>query len=280
MFRVLCSSPPPKSPSTKQQQPSPSPQRSLQQLKRPRLSTDSAETPPTLRDSPKPPDKHDKPKSVDRKNSLQEERKRGQRLFGGLLSTLSQSSTGTQQKRRQDIERRQQEKAKRQKLEDEGRRQRKLQRLKELRTKQMARFEEESMRSRHIRLIATARCLQTKSEPKLYYRPWKLLPEEAECIERQVGHAEAIIAREQEELSARKGTAQKPSEDPKPRAEAQEKKEDDKATKGEKSTEQLPDSVVSDTNNDLPATAAPTQVHKDNNEGEVVLEAAEDTVIY
>lgn len=109
------------------------------------MSTGSAESPSTLRDSPKPADKSDIQKPADRKNSTQEERKRGQRLFGGLLSALSQSSAGTQQKRRQDIEKQQQERAKRQKLEDEGRQQEKLQILKELRTQDMVVFEEESV---------------------------------------------------------------------------------------------------------------------------------------
>lgn len=41
-----------------------------------------------------------------------EERKRGQRLFGALLGTLSQSSSSTAQKRRTDIEKKQQAKLK------------------------------------------------------------------------------------------------------------------------------------------------------------------------
>ena len=45
-----------------------------------------------------------------------EERKRGQRLFGGLLGALSQSSATSAQKRRADIEQRQQAKLK---LQDE-----------------------------------------------------------------------------------------------------------------------------------------------------------------
>lgn len=42
----------------------------------------------------------------------EEERKRGQRLFGALLGTLSQSSNSAAQKRRADIEKRQQDKLK------------------------------------------------------------------------------------------------------------------------------------------------------------------------
>jgi hypothetical protein len=53
----------------------------------------------------------------DRKRARRdEERKRGQRLFGSLLGTLSQSSTSAAQRRRADIERKQQDKLK---LQDE-----------------------------------------------------------------------------------------------------------------------------------------------------------------
>lgn len=49
-----------------------------------------------------------------RKTGADEERKRGQRLFGALLGTLSQSSNTAAQKRRADIERKQQDKLKEQ----------------------------------------------------------------------------------------------------------------------------------------------------------------------
>ena len=47
-----------------------------------------------------------------RRAGREEDRKRGQRLFGALLGTLSQSSTTAAQKRRADIEKRQQAKLK------------------------------------------------------------------------------------------------------------------------------------------------------------------------
>ena len=52
-----------------------------------------------------------------RKAGADEERKRGQRLFGALLGTLSQSSTTAAQRRRADIERKQQDKLKEQDAE-------------------------------------------------------------------------------------------------------------------------------------------------------------------
>ncbi len=58
----------------------------------------------------------------DRRASVsQEEKKRGQRLFGGLIDTLSQTTGTSQQKRRLEIERRQQERAEHQKIEDDRR---------------------------------------------------------------------------------------------------------------------------------------------------------------
>lgn len=53
-----------------------------------------------------------------RQLATQEEKKRGKRLFGGLLSTLSQTSGGSIQKKRMEIERRQQERMRKQSVED------------------------------------------------------------------------------------------------------------------------------------------------------------------
>jgi len=122
--------------------------------KRRRLSHDAnGGSPVPLRDSPQPIDaSKDAPqeKARDtnhdrRKSSVQEERKRGQRLFGGLLSTLSQSTPNGQQKRRLEIEKRQQEKAKQQKAVDEEKRAEKLANLKAIRKAEQIKFDEESV---------------------------------------------------------------------------------------------------------------------------------------
>jgi pinin/SDK/memA/ protein conserved region len=119
-----------------------------------------------------------------RKSSVVEERKRGQRLFGGLLSTLSQSTPNGQQKRRLEIEKRQQEKVKQQKAADEVRRAEKLANLKAIRKAEQIKFDEESvsrewmrkpgcrsdstqMQIRHSNMLAMANFLSTKAEPKL-----------------------------------------------------------------------------------------------------------------
>ena len=80
-----------------------------------------------------------------RRSSVQEEKKRGQRLFGGLLSTLSQSTPTGQQKRRQDVEKRQAEKAQQQKLDDEVRKAEKFAKLIKIRAIEQIKFTEESV---------------------------------------------------------------------------------------------------------------------------------------
>jgi hypothetical protein len=126
--------------------------------KRPRLSTDGdLGSPSTLRASPNasppvPDSTTLAPKDANhgrRESNAQEERKRGQRLFGGLLNTLSQSTSNAQQKKRLEIEKRQQEKARLQKAEDESRRAERLQKLKEVRMREQVKFNEQSV-SMHV----------------------------------------------------------------------------------------------------------------------------------
>jgi len=180
--------------------------------KKPRLSTEASDdSPSTIRAYPQAsPIKQEqdpsplRPPTNDRRNSrVQEERKRGQRLFGGLLNTLSQNTSSSQQKRRQEIERRQQEKAKQQKAEDEGRRSEKIRKLKEVRQQEMVKFNEQSMRIRHSNMLAIAHFLYTKTEPKIYYKPWELLPSDEERIKLQIAEAEALIDREVAEFKAK-----------------------------------------------------------------------------
>jgi hypothetical protein len=122
--------------------------------KRPRLSTDGdLDSPSTLRASPNafpiaadPSTLAPKDANLGRRESnAQEERKRGRRLFGGLLNTLSQSASNAQQNKRLEIEKRQQEKARLQKAEDESRRAERLQKLKEVRMREQVKFDEQSV---------------------------------------------------------------------------------------------------------------------------------------
>ncbi|KAE8454336.1 hypothetical protein EG329_005261 [Mollisiaceae sp. DMI_Dod_QoI] len=256
--------------------------------KRPRLSEDaSAGSPTGLRESPQPIDSSRvssgttrDPIQERRKSSVQEERKRGQRLFGGLLSTLSQSTPNGQQKRRLEIEKRQQEKVKQQKAEDEVRRAEKLAKLKALRKTEQVKFDEESMRIRHSNILAMAQFLSTKAQPKLYYLPWKLRPEDEERIKSQVAEAEALIEREVAEFHAQH------SKETHEKIETEETNGTSKETVGEPATESpsVPTLAVDTTNR--PAQARQSDQTKtdkhalEEHNGEVVVENEEDTVIY
>ncbi|KAK5990167.1 hypothetical protein PT974_08433 [Cladobotryum mycophilum] len=138
--------------------------------------------------------------------AAQEEKKRGKRLFGGLMSTLNQTSTTTttQQKRRQEIERRQQERIQKQRDEDDQKRTQKLARLKDVRMTEQISFEEAVMRNKHSKRLAMARFLQTRSEPRIYFLPWKPTPQQEDVIDEQISRAKKTIAREAEQFRVRK----------------------------------------------------------------------------
>jgi hypothetical protein len=107
--------------------------------KRPRLSRDGST------ESPAPAKVGDERREARRKSGQVEERKRGQRLFGALLGTLSQSSSSSAAKRRADIEKRQQEKLKQQAEEDSQRQQERLEELKAARKRQQVSFDEQAV---------------------------------------------------------------------------------------------------------------------------------------
>lgn len=152
-------------------------------------STVKCDSPSTKSTSPPPKDSRgaEQPRDADtnrRKSSVQEEKKRGQRLFGGLLSALNQSTPNGQQKRRLEIEKRQQEKARQQKTADEEQRATKLAELKTIRKAEQVNYEEaevrgllscedapsanrKQMRTRHSNMLAMSNFLYTKAEPRI-----------------------------------------------------------------------------------------------------------------
>ncbi|TLS29858.1 hypothetical protein PpBr36_03549 [Pyricularia pennisetigena] len=144
----------------------------------------------------------DRPKER-RRDFSQEEKKRGQRLFGGLLSTLSQKPPG----RRQPVERKQHEKAQQRKEEDNRRKaeiQEKLAKLNRRRKIQQIKLDEQTMRARHDDMLAKAYSLRTKTRPPLYYRPWEFTSEEEDIIDEQVRDAKEEIEREFREFERTK----------------------------------------------------------------------------
>ncbi|KAJ0419835.1 pinin/SDK/memA/ protein conserved region-domain-containing protein [Aspergillus carlsbadensis] len=237
----------------------------------------------------------------DRKRTRRdEERKRGQRLFGSLLGTLSQSSTSAAQRRRADIERKQQDKLK---LQDEEYGELKKKRREErlaVRRKEQKLYEKEMMDTRHANLLATAHFLKTKTEPVLFYKPWQLRSEDEAVIRDQIREAEATIAREVEEYEARNAQGDtkpenKPNAPTKTPEQAQTSNEDiqepstlQAANADAGANETNHDKVFNETNPEsLPAPnnkapVRPTQEddHRAEDDGGEVMEDNEDTVIY
>lgn len=212
---------------------------------------------------------------------MAEERKRGQRLFGGLLSTLSQSTSNGQQKRRFEIEKRQQEKAKQQKVEDEGRKVERLARLREIRKVEQVKFDEQSMRIRHSNMLAMAHFLCTKTEPKVYYKPWELLPRDEERIKSQIAEAEALINQEEKEFKARHSTL----------TDSPISKDNEKQKKANNTSDEMVGELLAEppsattkeldtTNKQAPESGETAKVSLELHNGEVVVENEEDTVIY
>ncbi|KAI9375626.1 pinin/SDK/memA/ protein conserved region-domain-containing protein [Aspergillus egyptiacus] len=237
-----------------------------------------------------------------KRNRRDEERKRGQRLFGSLLGTLSQSSNSAAQRRRADIERKQQDKLK---LQDEEYGELKKKRREErlaLRKKEQRVYEKELMHTRHANLLAMAHFLKTKTEPVLYYKPWELRPEDEEVIREQIREAEASIARETEEFEARITHEEKEPENNQEQDAPAEKQEQEQVSskdiEGAGSTEQQADTVTQESNHDKdhseiqPENAPVTNeevagnsnqddVHRGaEDDGGEVVEDNEDTVIY
>ncbi|KAF6224990.1 hypothetical protein HO133_010185 [Letharia lupina] len=91
------------------------------------------------------PDTMTNPQSERRRSGQMEERKRGQRLFGALLGTLSQSSSSTAQKRRTDIEKKQQAKLKLQAEEQDEKKKQKLEALLVVRRGEQKKFDKQSV---------------------------------------------------------------------------------------------------------------------------------------
>ncbi|KAI0127454.1 putative nuclear protein SDK3 [Xylariales sp. AK1849] len=241
-----------------------------------------------------------KESSADRRqDASQEERKRGKRLFGGLLSTLSQTTGSSQQKKRQEIERRQQAKASQQRAEVDKHREAKLAELSAVRKVGQVGWEEQVMQTQHSSLLASARFLQTRTEPKIFYLPWEPTEDQEDLIKDQIRDAEDLIEREVREFKQNKGqrlkalgistkaTPEPESElAPAPTAQAPDVEhaaEPAVQTVGKVDTEPLPDDPpnTETTNRISPAQTNKVGHDKESDEtGDVMVEGDEDTVIY
>lgn len=147
-----------------------------------------------------------------------------------------------------------------------------------------------------------ANFLSTKTEPKLvcictldqvvtltvlqYYKPWELLPREEERIKTQIAEAEAIIEREAEDFYRRHPRESGEGSRPEPPAEGGDTNGTSKETVGEPRLESPSVSNAPDDTTNLSAQTTQSDqvmVEKpslEEHNGEVVVEADEDTVIY
>ncbi|KAK8058888.1 hypothetical protein PG994_009336 [Apiospora phragmitis] len=238
-----------------------------------------------------------------RLSTSMEEKKRGRRLFGGLLNTLSQTTTNSQQKRRQEIERRQQEKATQQRAEDSKHREARLAKVREVRQREQINFEEQVMKTRHSHLVSTARYLRTKTEPHIYYLPWDLTQRQEDLIKDQIQDAEDLVNQETREFKQRRekrhgesavaeekvplpgdemvieGTSQPPPPSDQPSEEQQQQ-----TTVGSKSDSDPNPPAQPDSTNDRASAQASkaggAHVKEADEAGDVMVVEGEDTVIY
>ncbi|KAJ5940315.1 hypothetical protein N7516_000483 [Penicillium verrucosum] len=118
-----------------------------------------------------------------------EDRKRGQRSAA--------------QRRRADIEKKQQEKLKSQDAEYGELKKRRKEQHDEIRRREMPLYEREAMQTRHSNMLALANFHKTQAKPVLYYKPWQPRPGDEAAIKQQIEEAEATVAREVAEFEAR-----------------------------------------------------------------------------
>ncbi|CAG9937718.1 unnamed protein product [Clonostachys rosea f. rosea IK726] len=215
-----------------------------------------------------------------------EEKKRGRRLFGGLLNTLSQTSTSSHQQRRQEIEKRQQERQKKQKAEDDQKNEERFAQLREIRMGRQLEFEKEVMHQKHSRLLWQSRHLKTKAEPVIFYSPWKLTGDQENVIDEQISAAKNLIEteleafKEKERLHAEKyGSRSSPRVEHEPQNPAQEPPEPGMETETEK--KDVEDKAEPEPEGAGATASVVTTVHHHHDDSEdVVVEGDEDTVIY
>ncbi|KAG9555283.1 hypothetical protein KCU71_g9919, partial [Aureobasidium melanogenum] len=152
-----------------------------------RQSSAPRDSPKRQRLSPSPgrsrQEEHAPPAREKRPVKPVDEKKRTQRLFGGLLGGLGQTRSVNSQAAKRRAE---QEERRRQKEQELSERQtERLELLNVARRKEQRRVDEASMRIKHESMKAMSNFLATSTEPKLYFKPWELLPEQEDQINRQ-----------------------------------------------------------------------------------------------
>lgn len=148
-----------------------------------------------------------KRKSLGGDEVREQERKRGQRLFGALLGTIGKFQQDSQSARakagahrRKEVEEKLQQKLRQQNEELNEKKRRESTVLREKMQQEQRMFEERSLELKHANLRGRANYLCTKSKPPLYYLPWKLTEEEEARIQAQLEEAESTIKRERADV--------------------------------------------------------------------------------
>ncbi|KAI1186852.1 pinin/SDK/memA/ protein conserved region-domain-containing protein [Nemania serpens] len=229
-----------------------------------------------------PPAQSAREVSTDRREiARQEEKKRGRRLLGGLMNTLSQASAGSQHRKRQDIERQQQAKSTQQRAEEDRLRMQRLSKLEAVRKVEQIKFDEQVMKTRHTDMLAKARYLQTRAKPKIFYLPYELTREQEDTIQDQIHQTEKMIEREVLKFRQRKeerlqnlGIAVKPSMPSKDETVGKFHDEPPTADKPQPESTNRPSSRATN-------KVRPEKPEKESDKADdVMIEEDEDTVIY
>ncbi|EFR04745.1 pinin/SDK/memA domain-containing protein [Nannizzia gypsea CBS 118893] len=224
-----------------------------------------------------------------------EERKRGRRLFGALLGTLSQSSSTPAQRKRSEIDRKQQAKLKLQDKEYNELTKKKYEDLLAARRKDQVLYDSQSTEIRHANALAMANFLQTKAEPPLYYRPWYLRPQDETKIQSQIAEVKTSIEKERMNSSQHHQLQHEPVTDERKSVVEQSNINtvEDKATKDitdpigsntdalEQTSEAPERTLINTTPVSVPLAQpqSPSGLDEEHS-GEVLMENTEDAVIY
>ncbi|EPS38353.1 hypothetical protein H072_8046 [Dactylellina haptotyla CBS 200.50] len=113
--------------------------------------------------------------------SIQDEKSRSQRLFGSILGNLGRVSQDNRTKKRLEVEAKMQEKMKAQQEEEKA----DIRRNREVKEEERKMFTSHAAQIRRRNESHMANFLVTRSKPKIYYRPWKLLRSQEILIEKQ-----------------------------------------------------------------------------------------------
>lgn len=176
----------PSSPTRRSPAPSQTPPETRTGTKR-RQSSASHDSPKRQRLSPTPDksrrEEHAAPARERRPVKPIDEKKRTQRLFGGLLGGLGQTRPTNPQAAKRRAEQEERRRLKEQELSE--RQTERLEVLNIARRKEQRKVDEANMRIKHENMKAMSTFLTTATEPKLYFKPWELLPEQEDLINRQ-----------------------------------------------------------------------------------------------